>query len=236
MQTSILNHDYSSITLYHQHNTFAYAANFSLDCIYNNDKNSPLKPTQDHVWNFVDDQPRRSLFHYEPLLYQLRAIDPSGRRRNSVVTLYLDEAVTDEVNPPTHIAYHIISPSSTSSANTRRIWLPSCSIARNPLADDTPFLFDSSAEHSVWIQCETELEGEKRTLKVACWPDEEDMVDILDELTCLDAYVRTLVCPREIDLLKVIDLKMDGGRGTIVLTMDDDTAYRLGYAGQGLDA
>jgi hypothetical protein len=74
-------------------------------------------------------------------------------------------------------------------------------------------------------------EVETRTLKIACWPEEEDMADSLSEETCSEAYVRTLPQPGDIDLHKIIDLKLDASYGVLVLTTDDGVVYHLDYAG-----
>lgn len=83
----------------------------------------------------------------------------------------------------------------------------------------------------VWIQCDTDSEVENRTLKVACWPEEEDMGDSLSEETCSEAYVRTLPQPDNINLRKIVDLKLNASYGALVLTTDDGVVYNLDYTG-----
>ena len=70
---------------------------------------------------------------------------------------------------------------------------------------------------------------ETRTIKIACWP-EEDMADSLSEETCSEAYVRTIPPPGHIDLHKIVDLKLNATYGVLVLTMDDGMVYNLDYA------
>jgi len=72
---------------------------------------------------------------------------------------------------------------------------------------------------------------ETRTLKIACWPEEEDMADSLSEETCSEAYIRTLPQPENIDLNKIVDLKLDATYGVLVLTTVDELVYSLDYAG-----
>lgn len=57
------------------------------------------------------------------------------------------------------------------------------------------------------------------------------MADSLSEETCSEAYVRTLPQPENIDLYKVVDLKLNAGYGVLVLTTDDGVVYNLDYAG-----
>jgi len=158
-------------------------------------------------------------------------MDPSGEKRHSLVTVYLDGLNEDEVRAPVHISYCPIALSSAPPTHIRRLWLPPCIIARCTNPDHNPLLFDSSSGHTAWIQCDTGNEVETRTLKIACWPEEEDMADSLSEETCLEAYVRTLPQPENIDLHKIVDLKLDATYGVLVLTMDDGVVYNLDYAG-----
>lgn len=221
-----------TLTLYHQHNTFAYTSVFSLPCIYNNHNHlEPIKPVRDHVWNFIDNQQRRSLLRYQTLYSLIQPIDPSGEKRHSVVTICLDGLNEDEGHAPVHISYHPITLSSAPPTHIRRLWLPPCIIARYPNHDNNSLLLDSSAAHTAWIQCATEGEVETRALKIACWPEEEDMADSLSEETCLEAYIRTLPLPETIDLHKIVDLKLDATYGVLVLTLDDGLVYNLDYAG-----
>jgi hypothetical protein len=230
VQCSVFSTSSDTLTLYHQHNTFAYTSVFSLPCIYNNNNLEPIKPVRDHVWNFVDNQPRRSLLHFQTLHSLIQPMDPSGEKRHSVVTLCLDGLNEDEGQVPVHISFHPITLSSAPPAHIRRLWLPPCIIARYPNHDNTSLLFDSSSGHTSWIQCDTDGEVETRTLKIACWPEEEDMADSLSEETCSEAYVRTIPQPEHIDLHKIVDLKLNATYGVLVLTTDDGIVHNLDYA------
>ena len=231
VQCSVFSTYPDTLTLYHQHNTFAYTSVFSLSNIYDNDNLEPLKPVRDHVWNFIDNQPRRSLLHYQTLHSFTQPVDPSGEKRHSVVTICLDGLNEDEGPALVHISYHPITLSSAPPTHIRRLWLPPCIIARYPNHDSNSLLFDSSSGHTAWVQCDLDGEVETRTLKISCWPEEDDMADSLSEETCSEAYVRTLPQPENIDLYKVVDLKLNAGYGVLVLTTDDGVVYNLDYAG-----
>ena len=230
VQCSVFSTYPDTLTLYHQHNTFAYTSVISLSCIYNNNL-EPIKPVRDHVWNFVDNQPSRSLLHYQTLHSLIQPMDPTGEKRHSVVTVCLDGLNEDEGQALVHISYHPITLSSTPPTHIRRLWLPPCVIARNTNHDNNSLLFDTSFGYMVWIQCDTDSEVENRTLKVACWPEEEDMGDSLSEETCSEAYVRTLPQPDNINLRKIVDLKLNASYGALVLTTDDGVVYNLDYTG-----
>jgi hypothetical protein len=137
VQCSVFSTYPDTLTLYHQHNTFAYTSVFSLPCIYNNNNLEPIKPVRDHVWNFVDNQPRRSLLHFQTLHSLIQPMDPSGEKRHSVVTICLDGLNEDEGQALVHISYHPITLSSAPPAHIRRLWLPPCIIARYQITTTT---------------------------------------------------------------------------------------------------
>jgi len=146
------------------------------------------------------------------------------------VTLCLDGLNEDEGQVLVHISYHLITLSSAPPAHIRRLWLPPCIIARYPNLENNSLLFDSSSGHTAWIQCDTESEVETRTLKIACWPEEEDIADSLSEETCSEAYVRTIPQPGHLGLHKIVDLKLNATYGVLVLTTDDGVVCNLDYA------